>query len=537
MNESFPDRYKLYWGETHDNTYQAPDPDFSMEEHLKRAAGHLDFYCGAYYPSSSPAFKKGGHPSQDKGRQPLNVESWKPAGQIGREWEEVKRAIAAVHQEGSFVVFPGFEWQGDGTWGDHNVFFNEDDPSLIRVDTLPELYKLLQSRRALAIPHHTAYIRGFRGKNWDFLDEKLSPFMEIFSIHGSSEGAAFGGSLRSNPFLGPDEEGGSLSRALLRGHKVGIIASTDNWGPLPGHYGRGLAAAWAESLSREGLWEAFTSRRVYGVTGDRIGLQFNLEDHPMGSILPRPEKKPAFRVQVDGLDRIDYIDFIRDEVLIDRVSPLDNPGAGGRLPGGGLSGDGLSGDEYLLRIEYGWGPGENVLTLPPKQWEGTLRIAGGELTGASPCFISSGQGISLQGGECSFGGSVSQETVGSPVQNGFVLSFRAGRESSLHIEIDGVSFDRQAGQMIDESRVLWNREAAAAMIRDQFQVDPELLKRKDVLFGMAYKAKIHPLVPASLCRREVTFTDHLYDHRPHSYRVRVRQRNGQLAWSSPIWLT
>jgi hypothetical protein len=536
------ERYKLFWGETHDNTYQAPDPEFSMEEHLKRAAGHLDFYCGAYYPSSSPAFKKGGHPSEDKGKQPLNVEAWKPEEQIKAEWSEVKRAIAEVHREGSFVIFPGFEWQGDGTWGDHNVFFNEDDPPLYRIDTLPELYKALEHHRALAIPHHTAYIQGFRGKNWDYHDDRLSPFMEIYSIHGSSEGEAFGGGLRNNPFLGPDQDSGSLSRALGQGRKLGIIASTDNWGPLPGYYGRGLAGVWAESLSRESLWDAFTSRRVYGVTGDRIALRFDLDERPMGSILPARSKTPVFRVLVDALDRIDYIDFIRDELLIDRVSPFGKESltpeialtAGQGVATGESKGEPMG--EYLLRIEYGWGPTGNVLPLMPKLWKGSLQIDEGEITEVQPCLITPDQEYSIHQGAFTFQGAVPQEGASSAVKNGYVIKLRGSRKSRVKITIDGVEQTSSIEGMCGGSSLLWNREAIADLIRENFSVNAETLERKDVLFGMAYKVKLHQMLPAAACRREISFTDHLYDGRPHSYRVRVRQRNGQLAWSSPIWL-
>jgi hypothetical protein len=525
------DRYNLYWGETHDNTHQAPDPDFSMERNLERAASHLDFYCSAYYPSCSPAFRKGGHPSEDKGKQPLNVEGWKPEEQIKREWGEVKAALQEINRKGSLVVFPGYEWQGDGTWGDHNIYYCEDDPPLYRVDTLKELYQKLQGHRALVIPHHTAYIQGFRGKNWEVHDEALSPFMEIFSIHGSSEGEAFGGTLRNNPFLGPEAGGGSYSKAILEGKKLGVIASTDNWGVLPGHYGRGLAAAWAEDLSRDSLWDAFTSRRIYGVSGDRILLWFELDGAPMGSILSGRRKAPVFRVFVDALDRIDYIDFIRDEELIDRVTVFGNdPSAPGPFGPPETSG------EFLLRIEYGWGPAENVLSLPPKKWNGMIRIKNGEISSASPCWISPDQEFSLNKREFSFRGEVSQETASQQVHNGYVLKVKGNMESLVEIDIDGAGQEVLLEEMCRESSVLWNRKSSEELIRNHFSVEPGVLNRKDVLFGMAYKVKVHQVKPASVCRRDVSFTDHLYDGIPHVYRIRVRQRNGQLAWSSPIWL-
>lgn len=517
--------YKLYWGETHDNTHQAPDPDFSMINRLENAAAHLDFYCGAYYPCTSPAFRKGGHPSEDKTRQPLNVEAWKSSEQINEEWSLVKDAIKRSHREGKFVVFPGFEWQGDGSWGDHNVFFNEDDPPLYRVETLAELYDRLRAHQSFAIPHHTAYITGFRGKNWAVQDDTLSPFMEVFSIHGSSEGEQFGGGLRSNPFLGPDTVAGTYTEAIRLGHKIGIIGSTDNWGPLPGNYGRGLAAVWAESLSRDALWDAFTARRVYGVTGDRITLRFHLDDRPMGSIAPLPAKPPVFRVQVEALDWIDYVDFVRDEVLIDRISVL----------GESRTGIDLS-DEFLFRLEYGWGPAANVLPLPPKEWSGTVRVKGAEIRDALPGWISPGQNFSVGGDEFSFSGVTGQDTVDRPVQNGYVLRIRGSKEAVVNIEIDGVTQRATLEQMCGGSTILWNRSASAELIRSKFSTEAEALERKDVLFGMAYKAKVHQALPTVVTTKDISFTDKLYDGKPHSYRVRVRQRNGQMAWSSPIWI-
>ncbi len=517
--------YSLYWGDTHDNTYQAPDPDFTMEGRLKNASAHLDFYCCAYYPYTSPAFRKGGHPSEDTSRQPLNVEAWKPHNQIDEEWSSVNATVQRMNRERQFVVFPGFEWQGDGTWGDHNVFFLDDNPSIYRVNTLEELYAVLPKHRALAIPHHTAYITGFRGKDWSVHDDVLSPFMEIFSVHGSSEGESFGGALRSNPFLGPEADAGAYTTAIRNGRKTGIIASTDNWGPLPGHYGRGLAAVWAEDLTRSALWDAFEARRVYGVTGDRISLRFHLDDLPMGSVVKTPKRPPVFRVRADGLDRIDSIDLIRDETLIDRLSVLDD----------GAGGIDIS-EEFLLRIEYGWGPAANVLSLPPKKWNGLVRVDGAEIIEAVPCWISPRQEYELTGTEFTFSGNTVQGTVGSPVQNGYVLKLRGGKDARVLIEVDGAKQHGSLGEMSAAGTVLWNRRDSAHLIRKHFSTDAEALERKDVLFGMAYKTKIHQVLPSQVYSKDISFTDELYDGSAHSYRIRVRQQNGHLAWSSPIWL-
>ncbi|MBN2659178.1 MAG: DUF3604 domain-containing protein [Spirochaetales bacterium] len=515
--------YKLFWGEMHDNTHQAPDPDFSMDERLDTAEKHLDFYCAAYYPSTSPAFKKGGHPSQDKGKQPLNVETGKSPDEMETEWRESTKAIARHNKEGRFVAFPGFEWQGDGTWGDHNVFFRNDYPPIFRVDTLEELYEKMRDVPSIAIPHHTAYIRDFRGKNWDVFDEELSPFAEIYSIHGSSEGDNFGSGLRSNPFLGPDIYENSCSAALKRGQKVGIVASTDNWGPLPGHYGRGLAAVWAENLTRESLWEAFKARRVYGVSGDRISLSFRSGKHVMGSVVKDRTEKKEFEVSVAGLDEIDYVELVRDEVVIDRFSPLFSAGVDEKKR------------EYQFRFEFGWGPASNVVNLPRKNWTGSVTITEGEIIEAIPCWTSHENSYDLEKNHFSFQGVTEQDSITQKVQNGYVLRIRGKKNNPVKIVSDGETLETTIGELTEGSRIIWNRKESAELIEKNFDVEAEKLDRKDVIFGMAYKTKVHRALPEEAYRINCRFTDDAANSTDHTYRVRVLQKNGQLAWSSPIW--
>lgn len=65
----------------------------------------------------------------------------------------------------------------------------------------------------------------------------------------------------------------------------------------------GLVAVHAEGRSRAAIWEALNERRVYGTSGDRILLWFDLIDagsrHPMGSEV-RLGTTPRFRVRAAG---------------------------------------------------------------------------------------------------------------------------------------------------------------------------------------------------------------------------------------------
>lgn len=62
---------------------------------------------------------------------------------------------------------------------------------------------------------------------------------------------------------------------------------------LSGMYGHGLMAVLAPALTRADLWAAFRARRVYGVTGDRIALDFTVNGAAMGSQIAAAPLRPA----------------------------------------------------------------------------------------------------------------------------------------------------------------------------------------------------------------------------------------------------
>ena len=197
----------LFWGETHDNTHQFAEAGGDMSEVLANASSHLDFYAAAYYTACSDAFRPGGHAHEMKGRQSLILEGWKSSKRLEREWNEVVEAVEAACRTGEFVTFPGYEWQGDGSSGDHNVFSPRMDLPVFRVDTLSELYAALREwgGEAMVVPHHTAYRVGLRGKDWSAHDPEYTRFAEIYSIHGCSETDEEWIGLRANSHLGADE--------------------------------------------------------------------------------------------------------------------------------------------------------------------------------------------------------------------------------------------------------------------------------------------------------------------------------------------
>lgn len=532
---------KIYWGETHQNTYTSKIQPVPMPEVLAFARSHLDFYAGAYYlpvmsriaplPERMPktAEQIGGHPVE-QGTGPAWLGFWtettKPLERIEREWKELETALAAAHEPGRFVTFPGFEWQGDGTWGDHNVMYKREGLPVHCVESLPELYARLRGMEAIAIPHHIGYQRGIRAPRWEHCDEMISPYTEIFSIHGCSEtDEERMGGLRHNSHMGPGFWDSSYQAALNRGLHLGAVCSTDNWQNVPGCWGQGVMACLARELTRDGLWDAFRSRRVYGVTGDRIELNFTVNDAPMGSILPSAPKR-KIEVAVRGWDAIDRIELLRNG----RVIATHNHQGTWDLP--------VRSSRYRLRIETGWGPRLGELPFGEHRWNGEIQVAGGRFTGWSPCWTGRGQGTPiLDGSRAEFRLVSAQSAVGNPFQVGLVLEFEALPGAELALKLNGQTVRDTVAGFAGGSRLVWYKDECLAMLRELTGMEPAALDRQDpLIYHSAFKAKLYRAIPEQGYTAQLSFTDDEPLTRETHYRVRVEQRNGQRAWSSPVWV-
>ena len=149
-------------------------------------------------------------------------------------WEHSKKVTNQVYKPGRFVTFQAYEWSGvTPLGGDHNCYFLDDDPPIFRstfwytptnlqmyhgpspkqehvTDVFAELTKRLRDKDVFCIPHF-----GGRKGNPQWHDEKVQRMIEIFSEHQRSEDWA-------NSFL-------------KQGHRLGIIASTDDHFGNPGY--------------------------------------------------------------------------------------------------------------------------------------------------------------------------------------------------------------------------------------------------------------------------------------------------------------
>jgi len=196
-----------------------------------------------------------------------------------RDWWEIRKVTDLWNRPGEFVTLASYEWTSF-EYGHRNVFFPEaaieqEDARFASTDRTPDdLWKFLDDRRAIAVPHHPSH--GIREPvDWSFRNDRFQRLVEIFQSRGNYE---YDGAPYQRRDMRPTfNEGHSIRHALGLGHRMGIIASPDHGG------GMGLAGVWAEALTRESLFEALHARRTFGTTGAKMELLLTVGGQPQGS--------------------------------------------------------------------------------------------------------------------------------------------------------------------------------------------------------------------------------------------------------------
>ena len=238
-------------------------------EHAKEV---LDFWPIAYYPFQMIKTESG-----------AGLEDLCPEEEIKKDWEIVRGKVKEENANG-YPMFMGYEWQGCGFDGDHNVFFLDNEQDMKHPMRYQELRDDYKDTEAIGIPHHVAYQLGSRGKNWATHDENFSPFAEIYSSHGCSENDTGGMDMERHLHMGPRTGETCYERGLEAGLHVGCIASGDNHN-VPAACDHGTMCVLAENASKAAIWAGMKARHVYGVSRSRMEIDFTADDKMMGDVL------------------------------------------------------------------------------------------------------------------------------------------------------------------------------------------------------------------------------------------------------------
>jgi len=226
-------------------------------------------------------------------------------------WKYLNELTAEYHEDGRFVVFPGYEWSGNtAVGGDRNVFFRTEgrqirrsshalitDRSDINTDasTAAALFEALQEEDCVVYAH----VGGRYADTKQAHDGKLETAMEIHSAWGTFEWL--------------------LTDGFKLGHRCGVVCNSDGHKGRPGAsypgvatfgaYG-GLTCFLTDDFSRDGLFECMRRRHHYGTTGCRMHMQVEADLSQPSTLFHRdpncydnPDKETVTRVMMGDIVR------------------------------------------------------------------------------------------------------------------------------------------------------------------------------------------------------------------------------------------
>jgi len=302
-----------------------------------------------------------------------------------------------------------------------------------------------------------------------------------------------------------------LQYLLAEGHRVGVIASTDDHLGYPGAYRQGLAAVKAVELSRAAIFDALRKRRTYAVTGDRIELDFSLNGRVMGEQIPYARER-KLAVSVSGWDQVDRVELLKNNQVIHRDFPMDrlvSPASWSR--------------PVLIRLEYGWGPWAALGVTKVADWDIGIRIEGGVLEAVHPCFQSG-----------PFEEDRRDRLMDRTDRGVRVKSFTARRQELEDIATKAVVLKARGGP--DTKFIISLTTPSKVSLTQTFR---ELAESGEKVFTGEFPKEsvlVHRLVFAEHYLTTYSVADQDRGDKASWYYLRVVQANGQLAWSSPIWV-
>ena len=509
--------YTVYFGDLHNHSNLTYGHG-SFENALENAAQSLDFFTvtpHAMWPDIEEL----------RGNDELEwvIEYHRDAFTRLRDpdyWNAYIDGLKRYDIPGERITFPSYEVHSL-KYGDHVVVSKLQDLRLPPAGTTIVALRdeMLDPETTIITPHGIGYQSNFRGYNWDFFKEgPQTPFVEIFSRHGGSEGSV--GPFGMYHDMGPRDYGGSMEAGLRRGLRFGIVASSDSHAGHPGGFGDGRLAVLARALTRDELWEAIRSRRVYATTGANILLDFRVNDAYMGeAIADSASATRSIHAAVEGMDQIDYVELVKNGETLHRehvsYTPEHDNGAGSI--------------RAKIKFEFGW---NQVASKDRIDWRGTIALTEGRLLGATPQFrgapFTSPQ-RDLEGNEIPWESWVSRITGTS----GNSVSFDAKSESNpapMQPVTQSIALDVQ---MPLEGEIVANING-----REFSHTLSELLEgtRSHFMRGWLTEAvSFHRAVPESGFLVDFDLEDHATRDEDY-YFLRVRQTDHQWAWSSPIWV-
>jgi hypothetical protein len=277
--------YRLYWGDFHAHSAVSMEMDGEPDElgHYARDKAGIH----ALTVSDNDCFW-----SRFKRHDSRYMKDY--------EWDYVLANAMVVNEPGRFAMFPGYEYTVTGVNDferDHRSVMADED----EMEADP-----------FHMVHRDAYARGERTTHKD-TREAIAWFKEKGYLalphphHGTwnlyDTDVEWGIDICAAWMINFDLYD-IFFKYLNQGHRFAFTGSGDGHHRNPGYAGA-LTGLWAERLDRAAILDAIKARRCYATAGQRILMEFTINDQMMGSSLTVRED-PTLKWRVVGADQ-DYI--------------------------------------------------------------------------------------------------------------------------------------------------------------------------------------------------------------------------------------
>lgn len=262
-------------------------------------------------------------------------------------WHHLKKLANGFYREGQHVPMIGFEWTSFNA-GHMNVIYSGDDgPILSSSDpetSTPEgLWAALDGHEVLTIPHHPAAL--VYATDWSYRSEDYLRVVEIFQAATGSYESPWSPRLYHDAVA----PGATVQEALSAGHKLGFIASTDH------RNGSAFLGVYAQRLDRESIHEALRERRCFAATRRGIVPHLRLGSGWQGGSVPANEVADI-EFGAAGIGPLSIVELIRDgEVVANSRLIRCNDASALQV-----------GIDIRMRSEQGG----------PRVWDGALKVEG-----------------------------------------------------------------------------------------------------------------------------------------------------------------
>ena len=405
-------------------------------------------------------------------------------------------------QSPTFCTLLGWEWS-TYDFGHHNVILDGRMAPLVSEDeTLETLYGRLPPGACVTIPHHSSDARF--PNDLGMIDDRFTRLIEVYQARrGNFE---FDGCFKQAP--GASVIGSFVQDGLNAGKRLGIVASTDH-----GH-GASYACVLSEKLDRASLFAALHARRTYGATTKGMLVDLRVNEALMGEEIAADGASPL-KLKLTaraGRELADVVVFKNGRVFQSLREAASGTAEGGAAP---RAANTFAPLRFVLKLR----PGD----APASEWTLRLKVPGAHLSGLETHRrLGRGKGPVW---------TVREDEATFTVPTGFVAKEPGGElEYPLHVHAPA---DSQATIVTElDEKTMTLAELAARMLGGRRSSGMSWQARLEL--GDAVIALDRGLGTSELTRE---WEDPELAEGTSWYYARIVDRDGEIAWSSPIFVT